>query len=283
MRLITLIIYFLFASSAMAQEVITYVYKDTDGTSKKVEAVLRVPPKPAVKNAVIILHTAGGWSGGSTTQYGDFFEKQNFITLEPRMFSVRSETPWRHLSQVYGALQYLKSRPDVNKNGISIVGLSYGASLSIYAMTKWANENFNNNETSFKSAFVLYPTCFFHENIMKKDDKTISRMKNFGFPDNFQDSWQGIPLRIYAGGNDDYENREKQPCLAWVNLIADDSQKKMTSIVDYPEATHRWDAGKNQSFPDPLGCKWRGCTINTVDDPALTEKVKVDILERIKN
>jgi dienelactone hydrolase len=215
----------------------------------------------------------------STEQYGDFFEKNNIISLEPMMFATKSETPFRHLSQVFGALNYLKSRNDVDKNSISIVGLSYGASLSIYAITKWANQNFNDGQTGFKSAFALYPTCFFHQNLMQKDARTINRLKGFGFPDNFHDSWLGVPLKIYAGGKDDYENREAQPCSEFFSLITDENQKKLTSVTHYPEATHRWDAEHNHSFNDPLACKWKGCAVNVIADAALTEKVKKDILE----
>ncbi len=269
-------------SSAFGQSTITYPYKDIDGSIKQVDALLRVPASTDLKKAVIVLHTAGGYLGKSTEQYGEYFQNNNFISLEPKMFATKSENPLRHLSQVFGALSYLKSRNDVDKDSISIVGLSYGASLSIYAITKWANQNFNDGQVGFKSVFALYPTCFFHQNLMQKDSRTVNRLKMFGFPDKFHDEWLGVPLKIFAGGQDDYENREGQPCFGFYNSIADESQKKLTSITNYPNATHRWDASHNHTFNDPLACKWKGCAVNVIADVELTEKVKLEIVEAIR-
>ena len=77
------------AWNVAAQEVVTYKYKNHEGETSSVEAVLRKPAGTANQKAIVILHHAGGWADGTTQQYAELFAANGYVTLEPRMFNMR--------------------------------------------------------------------------------------------------------------------------------------------------------------------------------------------------
>lgn len=264
--------------TALAQEVVTLNYVDKDNVSKPFEAVVTKPMGTDKKRAIVILHHKGGWKANTTKQYADHFAKNNILSIEPRLFATASEHPMNHLSQTFSALKYLASRNDVDTDNISIMGLSYGASLSLYAATQWASEKFAPN-IKIKNILPLYPTCFFHEELIKRNPKFVNRMTDFTFPEKFHESWSHTPITIFSAGMDDYENRTPQPCQGLIQSITDPAQKSITQEITFPNATHGWDIGANYTNLEPLGCKMTKCNVTVTYDAETTQAVKSKLVE----
>lgn len=265
-----------------AQVPVTFGYSELNGSVQQVAAVLRLPTVPSDRRAVIILHHGGGWLQGTTQQYAELLQVNGVISLDLRMFELRPENPQKHLAQVFGAVRYLAQRSDVDPSKISLVGLSYGGAISIYAATTWAHSTYAAPGMKVRSVAALYPTCFFHGGLAKGDPRIIKRMEGFGFPPDFYDRWTAIPVKIYIGGKDDYESGDPMSCSNFVSAIKDESQRKLFKVEMYPEAKHGWDHGRTYSFYEPIGCKGRGCQNTNQSDPELTERVKADLLEFLR-
>ena len=275
----------LFASwlhASIAQEIVQLNYLDKDNSSKQFEAMVTKPLGTDKKRAIVILHHKGGWKANTTKQYADYFAQNNILSIEPRMFATASEHPLNHLSQTFSALKYLASRNDVDPENISIMGLSYGASLSLYAATQWASEKFAPN-IKIKNILPLYPTCFFHEELIKRNPKFVNRMTDFTFPEKFHETWSSTPITIFSAGLDDYESKTPQPCQGLIQSISDPTQKSMTKEITFPKATHGWDIGANYTNMEPLGCKMTRCNVTVTYDVDLTNTVKTKLTKIILN
>ena len=59
----------------------------------------------------------------------------------------------------YGAMNYLRSRPDVRPNSITILGQSYGASAMMYTIANGALPKDVPTEKDFRAAVAFYPGC----------------------------------------------------------------------------------------------------------------------------
>lgn len=264
------------STAVQAQEIIKYEFMDMDGQKNTVEAVLRVPKSNANKKALVILHHAGGWGHGTTTQYADLFIERGFVTLEPRMFNARPKRPTEYLGEVFGALKYLADQPSVDKTQISVMGLSLGGILTLISATDWANKKFTDGTIKFKSHAPFYPVCWAHVAGMKRT--LPARFKLPKTPDDFEDKWIGSPMKIFAGTHDDYDDRDPNACREFIDAIQDEKQKSVTSVVMYEGATHGWDQ-QSRSFPEPIACKGKGCTNNNVNNPEITARAKEDLLK----
>ena len=273
------------ASTTYAQALINLKYLDTKNIERQFESVITTPMGSGKKSAVILLHHRGGWKVGTTNQYAELFEKNNIISVEPRMFDTTPDNPLAHLSQLFSTLEYLGKREDVDAKNISLVGLSWGASLSIYAATRWAQENYGKKAPPIKNIIPLYPTCFFHEDLIKKRQILVERMRGFGFMDGFHETWAKIPITIFTGGLDDYDNRMQEPCKGFIASILDAEQRKVTNEISYPIATHGWDRSEfrvAKTITDPLGCKMTRCNVAIEYNKEVTDSVKLRILEILK-
>lgn len=59
----------------------------------------------------------------------------------------------------YGALAYLRTRPDVKANSIAILGQSYGANSMFYTIAEGARPKELSPEQDFRAAIAFYPGC----------------------------------------------------------------------------------------------------------------------------
>ena len=271
-------------SPAQAQQVVRYTYRtaigpDAPASSGEAEAVLRLPAGPANGAAVVILHHGGGWNMGTTAQYGEYFSQRGFVTLEPRMFFNREQrkTTLTHTAQMMGALQYLAQMPQVRKDAISAVGLSYGAWLAIFAATEWAYKAHEAGDLRFKRLAPLYPVCWLLDNGLRDAHGHWPIFR--GLPAGFMQRWEGIEMKIFVGDQDDYDDRDPKACPDFVAAIPDERQRRASSVQVYAGATHGWDHGRTYRFPEPVACKGRGCVNTNRSDPAVTARAKEDLLE----
>lgn len=264
-------------------EVVEFGHAGNDGVETRTQATLTLPETPATQKhpAIVILHHAGGWRAGTTAQYASFFAAQGFVTLEPRLFDGdgEREDTYRHLPAVFASLAYLAARPDVDQRKIALMGLSYGAMLSLYAGTGWATAKYASGGQRFAAIAAFYPLCWAARAYVSR---TIGKWKNKAYPESLMDRWAGIPLAIFAGGLDDYESRDANACTEFVAAIPDEAQKSVTNVRVYPDATHGWDHGRTYSFFARTACKGTGCENTNVSNPEVAQKAKGELLEFLR-
>lgn len=266
---------------AQAATETTVAYTDFDGTQRNVDAVVSEPASGAggaKVPAVVILHSRAGWPPGFTHQYAELFSQHGAVAVELKMFDGTPANPLRYLSQVYATLNQLAGRQDVDRSRIYVMGMSYGASLSIYAATSWAAERYGKPGLRFAKFASLYPTCFFHEGIVARDSKIAQRMKGFGFPDDFHDRWQDAPVRIFQGADDRYDDADPKACEKFVQRIPDPTARTRFDVTVWPGATHGWDQPGSKTVFDPLGCRFKGCDASFAFNGEVAQKTKAELL-----
>jgi dienelactone hydrolase len=59
----------------------------------------------------------------------------------------------------YGALAYLRTRPDVKQSSIAILGQSFGAIAMFYTIAEGARPKELSPEQDFRAAIAFYPYC----------------------------------------------------------------------------------------------------------------------------
>ena len=260
--------------------VVSVDYKDNDGDLQKIEAVLTLPEKPAARKvpAIVILHHAGGWGAGTTGQYASFLSSNGFATLEPRMFNSdgEREDTYRHIPEVFGSLAYLAKRPEVDASKVALMGLSYGGVLSLYSGTEWANAKYAPGGPRFAAIAPFYPLCWVGKAYATR---TIGNWKNRAYPDSLFDKWVAVPLRIFAGGADDYDSKDAKACADFIASIPDAKQRSLSSVQLYPEATHGWDQGRTFTFFARTACKGSGCDNTNESNPEVTRRAMADLLK----
>jgi dienelactone hydrolase len=276
------LLFFISIGTSSAQKTVSFPFVTADNQTDTVNGTIWLPTKSGKNKAVILLHGGGGAKAGITRQYAELFSQNDFVSLELEMFKSEPVSPLKHLAQLFGAIDYLASSPNVDKSEISILGLSYGASLALYSGTSWANTKFNKDRIKINSIAALYPICYFHERLATQESRTTKRMTNFGFPADFYESWTGIPIKIYVGSNDDFENRDPNSCQSFVAALKDKAQQEKIQVQVIPNATHGWDQGRTYSFSSPLACKGSGCNNTNESNPAVTQTVKDDLLKFLK-
>jgi dienelactone hydrolase len=101
-------------------------------------------------------------------QWGETLSRAGYIVLwvdsfRPRgqsdqcvgSIGISPETP----RDAFGAMNYLRPRPDVRPNSIAIMGQSYGGSAMLVAIANGALPKDVAPEKDFRAAVGLYPTC----------------------------------------------------------------------------------------------------------------------------
>lgn len=271
------------AHAQARQSLVDLSFAGNDGEQLTIKALLTQPETPAAQKrpAVVILHHAGGWSAGTTAQYASFLAAQGFVTLELRMFDSDGdkEDTYRHLPSVFGGLAYLARQADIDDRKIALMGLSYGALLSLYAGTNWARTKYPLGELRYAAIAAFYPLCWVGKAYISR---TIGKWKNKAYPESFMDQWAGIPLAIFAGEADDYESRDPKACTDFAAAIPDPKQKSLTRVQVYPGATHGWDHGRTYSFFARTACKGAGCNNTNESNPEITQKGMADLLKFLR-
>ena len=269
------------SSLARAQETLVELkFSGNDGEQVTIQAAITLPVKSVVpkRPAIVILHHAGGWEAGTTAQYASFLASHGFVAIEPRMFNTdgEGEDTYRHMPAVFGSLAYLARRPDVDDKKIALMGLSYGALLTLYSGTNWAHAKYPLGGLRYAALASFYPLCWVGKAYVSR---TIGKWKNRAYPESFMDQWAGIPLAIFAGGFDDYESKDPRSCTDFVASIPDEKQRSLTQVHLYPGATHGWDHGRTYSFFARTACKGSGCNNTNESNPEITQAAKADLLK----
>ena len=280
----TLIVGLCFVLATISTRAQTWVKVDYDtgvGTSiNQIGAVLRTPAEGTFNGqALLILHHAGGFSFNTTQQYGEFFSKRGFVTLELKMFNDHNSrpSPIELHGQMMGGLKYLSQVSGVDPAQVSAMGLSLGAFMTVDAAGQWFYEHYGAGSLRFKKLMALYPSCWITTAAAAGKADGIPLYK--GMPNNFLEKWAHIPLLILAGGKDSYDSEDPNACPSFAKGISDTKQAAITQVTVYPNATHAWDHGRNYSFPIWGGCTGRtNCTNRIVFSPETVELGKQAVL-----
>src|SRR5215471_4787393 len=245
---------------------------------EKIEAVVRRPSAGSGQTkypAVIVLHSGWGWADEheGAADYADALSRAGYVTLEPRMFptsnAIRGGAA-RYLPEFFGMLKYAATRPDVDSDRIAAAGFSFGGILSLTAATKWANEQYLKGSPRIAAYAPFYPVCWLLEANVKGRPTPV--------PTNAWSEWTGAPVRIFAGGKDDYDDRDPNACQEAIDSLPE-SARKSFSVMVYPSATHGWDQRRSANFYAEIACKGRGCfNINAPDAQVARQSIK-DLIE----
>lgn len=254
-----------------------YPSVDAGGNAVEVGATLSVPKKPGVAGdkaaAVILLHSKGGWNYPVTAQYARALADAGFVVLEPQLFAnPASVPPTLPIPMVYDGLRYLAARNDIDPKRIGVAGFSYGGMLALHAAAAWSQSAYARNpDLKFAAHAPFYPVCWTFTAFVQ------GKRKVAGIPDNAFEKWTGAPVRIFAGGRDDYDDRDPKACDEFVARLPAADQS-LFSVKVYPEATHGWDQ-QGAAFYEKMACKGRGCRNSNVADSELTQQSIGDLVE----
>jgi dienelactone hydrolase len=244
---------------------------------RKIEALVRQPSAGSGQTkypAVIVFHSSWGWADDheGAAYYAEALSKAGYVTLEPRMFPAwgGNGTASSYLPEFFGVLKYAATRPDVDPNRIAVSGFSFGGILSLIAATKWANESYLNGSPRVAAYAPFYPVCWLLKANVKGKPSPV--------PTNAWLEWTGAPVKIFAGGKDDYDDRDPNACQEAIDSLPE-SARKSFSVKVYASATHGWDQRSSATFYEPLACKGRGCNNSNLPDAQVTRQSIKDLIE----
>jgi len=245
---------------------------------RKIEAVVRRPSAGSGQTkypAVIVLHSGWGWADEheGAADCAEALSKAGYVTLEPRMFptsdAIRGGAA-RYLPEFFGMLKYAATRPDVDSTRIAAAGFSFGGILSLTAATKWANEQYLKGSPRIAAYAPFYPVCWLLKANVKGRPTPV--------PTDAWSEWTGAPVRIFAGGKDDYDDSDPNACQEAIDSLPE-SARKSFSVMVYPSATHGWDQRRRASFYESIACKGRGCYNSNAPDAQVARQSIKDLLE----
>lgn len=171
------------ALPAWSQEKVSFASTDADLTGGKPTTITGYLYKPEGAGpfpAVIAMHGCTGpydKSGKIHPLYGTWGEilsKEGYAVLLPDAFGSRGHgdlcsiqpssaapvQPNREMPRDnFGAMAYLRSRPDVRPNSIAILGQSYGAAAMFFTIADGARPKELAADQDFRAAVAFYPGC----------------------------------------------------------------------------------------------------------------------------
>lgn len=168
---------------AQAQEKVSFPSTDADlkgGTPTTITAHLYKPAGAGPFPAVIAMHGCDGvveQDGKVRPLYASWAETlsmEGYLILLPDALGPRghgnlcaiqpiSARPVQADREIprdnYGALAYLRTRPDVKPGSIAILGQSFGAASMFYTIAEDARPRELSAEQDFRAAIAFYPAC----------------------------------------------------------------------------------------------------------------------------
>jgi dienelactone hydrolase len=268
-------------AAATPQEVVRFPTAGPGGTETGEEATaqLSYPELPGQAGrlpAVVLLHSSWGWADEHEgfRAYARHLREAGFVALELRMFqshaNARKGGAEAYLPHLFGSLKFLAARPDIDPQRISVAGFSFGGMMAILSATRWANETYGKPGLQFSAHAPFYPVCWLLKANIQGRQSPV--------PTSAWQTWTGAPVRIFAGADDDYDDRDPGACQDLVNAIPE-GQRQAFSVQVYPGATHGWDQPMGANFYVKLACKGQGCYNRNSPDRKITEQSTRDLIE----
>jgi dienelactone hydrolase len=144
-----------------------------------------------------------------------------------------------------------------------VVGVKVPAVVLLHSAWGWADEH--EGSSAYAQALQeagFYPMCW----ILKAN----AQGRKSPVPASAWLEWSGMPIRIFAGANDDYDNRDPKACENAVSALPE-AQQRGFSVRVYSEATHGWDQRMGATFFEKLACNGRGCNNTNLPNKQITE------------
>ncbi|MBF6650963.1 dienelactone hydrolase family protein [Methylobacter sp. BlB1] len=193
--------------------------------------------------AVIVVHGSGGVDERGEL-YSLHLNQAGIATLELDMWAARGldgglsrpahvrET----LPDIYGAIQYLQSRIDIQKNQLGLIGFSWGG---VVAMLMAGEDTPQSNV--LHGLVANYPVCWVYN---KVPGYTFNQIQD------------GRQVLIISGKEDVYDAPDD--CTALASSLSDEDRKQV-QVLELEDATHAFDLNRPDSlFFDPYAYQGKG-------------------------
>jgi len=261
------------AAKALATEV-TFSGAVAEGYPKIAEVTghLEFPTGEAKKQApaVVILHGSGGIDGRGEF-HGKALNASGIATLEVFMFTSGNrpkEGSRSNFTHMYGALNYLANRSDIDPSHIGVMGFSWGGGLSLSSTSLALTQRFTGGQLRFAAHAPFYPVCW-------PFLRLVSDPKAPGY--GAYKKLTGAPVLVFAGGEDDYD--EPDTCQKFIAALPKEARSDV-SLKYYPKATHGWDSQERAKvFHDDSAWLGRGGKVRMIPDREVAEDARRTAVE----
>jgi dienelactone hydrolase len=273
----------LFSTVLSAQESVR-IDTTLRGRPDKLDAIYRKASDG--KAAVVLVHSAGGASDGTTEPIAKKLNDEGISTIEVQFFANPQDARRQKkrgdmlVNQVFDAMKFLTDVKGADSARIGIAGFSMGAHIAIWASSQKLTKTYGGGK-KFASHAASYPACWLM-GFSVRGEKQIPKLPGPG-PFIDSDAMRDLtksPIRIFAAGRDDYDDRDPNACKDMVKLFEPADQGSIEVVV-YDNATHGWNQ-KTQEFFVPFGCKGKGCINHNQNNPAVTLQNHQDLVAFFK-
>ncbi|MGE0120488.1 MAG: dienelactone hydrolase family protein [Dongiaceae bacterium] len=199
--------------------------------------------EPRSLPAVVMLHGSGGVLAARELTYGKQLAAMGVVALAVDAFSARRDRGTRFTERLlnitetmlvadgYAGLAYLAARPEVDPDRVALVGFSYGAMATMYALNAQVAERLARDGHRFAGHAAFYGPC-----IARFADRRTT----------------GAPLLLLYGDADEIIDRGRCDEAA-ADFRAGGSE---VETVVYPGAVHQWDGSSGRRL---IGRNLAGC------------------------
>lgn len=223
-------------------------------STEQLPATLFVPEGAGPFPAVVMMHDCSGLgprSSGAPMRWARELVAQGYVVILPDSFSTRgfpdgvctSASPNRQrvngharALDAYGALAFLRARPDVIGSRVAVMGGSHGGWTTLAAMhapLEAGNALGQAKREPFAAAIALYPSC-----APRYGAWSTSKPRAFGPVTGYSGEYQALaPLLILTGEKDDWTPAE--PCRELARRSH--AAGYPVEIKIYPGAHHAFD------------------------------------------
>ncbi|WP_291295673.1 dienelactone hydrolase family protein [Elioraea sp.] len=209
------------------------------------------PPPPAV----ILLHGSGGVLAPRERTYGKQFAAMGITALVVDAFAARRErgtsfterllniTESMLLADAYAGFRFLVAKGEADPRRVALVGFSYGAMATMYALNEAAARAFAPAGERFAAHAAFYGPC-------------IARFE--------EPRTTGAPLLMLYGTADELIDPAR--CAATADGFR--SGGSTVEVIAYDGAAHQWDGGRG---PLRIGQLLNGCNIKLERDGSVRD------------
>ncbi|WP_238384333.1 dienelactone hydrolase family protein [Teichococcus vastitatis] len=186
---------------------------------------------PRSRPAVVLLHGAGGVLSAREHSYGRQFAAMGAAALVVDVFGARRDraigfterllevTESMAIADAYAGLRYLAQRPAVDPKRVALIGFSYGAMATMYALNAGVAELMAPDGERFAAHAAFYGPC----------------IAGFAEP-----RTTGAPLLMLYGGQDALID----PARCGEFAAETRAGGSAVQAIAYPDALHQWDGGQ---------------------------------------
>jgi dienelactone hydrolase len=235
-----------------------------------VAAELKVPKgyEDEALPVVVVLHGSSGLDSRGE-QYTAALNAAGFATLELDLWGARGwvagemdrpRAVHQTLPELYGALKYLSTLEQIDKDRIGVLGFSWGGVMSMLSATQEINQ-WLGEDIQIAAHAAHYPLCWGYNTVPGYDFYNLT----------------GAPILIQEGTEDAYDTPTS--CQTLIDSLPEESQSLIT-LKMYEGATHAWDRLQPvTTVYDPYACQGAGCEVPLVPDYNTTKKSTKEVIK----